>query len=44
MQALKFHRTNPALDVFNKVVAEKDLVARPIEVATCEPVIGMDPH
>ncbi|KEF55808.1 uncharacterized protein A1O9_08559 [Exophiala aquamarina CBS 119918] len=43
MEALKFHRTNPALDVFNKVVAKKDLVAKPIKVATCEPIIAMDP-
>lgn len=40
MEALKFHRTNPALDVFNQAAADRDLLARPIEVATCEPVIG----
>ena len=40
MSALHYHRTNPALDVFNKAAADRDLLAKPIEVATCEPVTG----
>jgi hypothetical protein len=44
MEALHFHRTNPALDQFNKTVFEKDLVAKPIEVVTCQPVIGLPPN
>jgi hypothetical protein len=40
LDAIHFHRTNPALDVFNKECADKDLLANPIEVVTCVLVVG----
>jgi len=41
MGALHFYRTKLTLDVFNKIVAEEDLVAKYIEVAACQPVISL---
>jgi hypothetical protein len=40
MDVIPFHRANPALEVFNRRVAEMDILAKPIEVSTCMPVVG----
>lgn len=40
MDVISFHRENPALEIFNERVAEMNILAKPIEVSTCTPVVG----